>query len=403
VQHRLGSISKTVTAVAVLRLRDEGRLDLDDPLERHVPGRRSVTARSASCWRTPPVCGPRRPASGGSGSPGCRGTGCPSQLTGDDVKSRRGSALPLLQPRLRGARRAGRQQAPEAVVRRRARRGAAAARHAPHVPRPSGRAPAASPSTRGPTRCFPEPEEDAGAMAPAGQLWASLADLGRFAAFLLGDTGDVLDAGHARGDGRAVRRRQQREGLVGVRPGSAGRPARRPDADRPRGLDAGLPGQRVRGPRGGSRDRGAVQRHQRPGTARWSPTCRRSSAEAEPALGAVWAPADELDPSAMELVGPWYLGHLRLRPAAAGRRPARPHRPDRRRPGVAVPGGRRRELGRAGRLPRGRAAAGAADGDRAVALDVGSFVFSRTPYDPAAPQPGGVHPDGWGPHQAAGE
>src|SRR3954467_5767388 len=38
VQYRLGSISKTVTAVAVLRLRDEGRLDLDDPLDRHVPG-----------------------------------------------------------------------------------------------------------------------------------------------------------------------------------------------------------------------------------------------------------------------------------------------------------------------------------------------------------------------------
>src|SRR5215218_1154338 len=38
VQYRLGSISKTVTAVAVMRLRDEGRLDLDDPLEQHVPG-----------------------------------------------------------------------------------------------------------------------------------------------------------------------------------------------------------------------------------------------------------------------------------------------------------------------------------------------------------------------------
>src|SRR3978361_1853800 len=38
VQYRLGSISKTVTAVAVLRLRDEGRLDLDDPLDQPVPG-----------------------------------------------------------------------------------------------------------------------------------------------------------------------------------------------------------------------------------------------------------------------------------------------------------------------------------------------------------------------------
>src|SRR3954471_11808023 len=38
VQYRLGSISKTVTAIAVMRLRDEGRLGLDDPLERHLPG-----------------------------------------------------------------------------------------------------------------------------------------------------------------------------------------------------------------------------------------------------------------------------------------------------------------------------------------------------------------------------
>src|SRR3954453_9325356 len=38
VQYRLGSISKTVTAVVVMRLRDEGRLGLDDPLERHLPG-----------------------------------------------------------------------------------------------------------------------------------------------------------------------------------------------------------------------------------------------------------------------------------------------------------------------------------------------------------------------------
>src|SRR3954452_11663644 len=38
VQYRLGSISKTVTAVVVLRLRDEGRLGVDDTLDRHLPG-----------------------------------------------------------------------------------------------------------------------------------------------------------------------------------------------------------------------------------------------------------------------------------------------------------------------------------------------------------------------------
>jgi CubicO group peptidase (beta-lactamase class C family) len=37
-QYRVGSITKTFTAVAVMQLRDEGKLDLDDRLEEHIPG-----------------------------------------------------------------------------------------------------------------------------------------------------------------------------------------------------------------------------------------------------------------------------------------------------------------------------------------------------------------------------
>ena len=36
-QYRIASITKTVTAVGVMRLRDEGRLALDDPLDKHLP------------------------------------------------------------------------------------------------------------------------------------------------------------------------------------------------------------------------------------------------------------------------------------------------------------------------------------------------------------------------------
>ncbi len=32
---------------------------------------------------------------------------------------------------------------------------------------------------------------------------------------------------------------------------------------------------------------------------------------------------------------------------------------------------------------------------QAVALDIGSFIYTRTPYDPAALVPGGVASDGW--------
>src|SRR5919112_3628614 len=37
VQYRIGSITKTFTAVLVMRLRDDGLLDLTDPLEKHLP------------------------------------------------------------------------------------------------------------------------------------------------------------------------------------------------------------------------------------------------------------------------------------------------------------------------------------------------------------------------------
>ncbi|MDG4782574.1 serine hydrolase [Micromonospora sp. WMMD961] len=37
-QYRLGSISKTMTATLIMQLRDAGRLTIDDPLEKHLPG-----------------------------------------------------------------------------------------------------------------------------------------------------------------------------------------------------------------------------------------------------------------------------------------------------------------------------------------------------------------------------
>jgi CubicO group peptidase (beta-lactamase class C family) len=37
-QYRVGSITKTFTATAIMQLRDEGKLDLDDRLEQHIPG-----------------------------------------------------------------------------------------------------------------------------------------------------------------------------------------------------------------------------------------------------------------------------------------------------------------------------------------------------------------------------
>ena len=60
-QYRIGSISKTFTAAAVLLLREEGKLELDDPLDRHLPGvahgglsLRQLLAHSSGLQREPP-------------------------------------------------------------------------------------------------------------------------------------------------------------------------------------------------------------------------------------------------------------------------------------------------------------------------------------------------------------
>jgi MoxR-like ATPase/CubicO group peptidase (beta-lactamase class C family) len=194
VQHRLGSISKTVTAVAVLRLRDEGLLDLDDPLDRHVGGT-PFGARTVGQLLSH-TAGLR------SESPGPwweRGAGAGLGRLRRAAGSRRPAArcrapVPLLQPRLRGARRAARGRPGAVVVGRGPRRGAPAARHDPHDAAPDGRAAQGWAVHPWADVLLPEPEEEAAAMAAAGQLWSTLTDLGRFAAFLLGDTGDVLSA-----------------------------------------------------------------------------------------------------------------------------------------------------------------------------------------------------------------
>ncbi|HEV8097540.1 MAG TPA: serine hydrolase domain-containing protein, partial [Gaiellaceae bacterium] len=60
-QYALASITKTFTAVSVLQLRDEGKLDLDDPLSKHLPEAthgtptlRRMLAHASGLQREPP-------------------------------------------------------------------------------------------------------------------------------------------------------------------------------------------------------------------------------------------------------------------------------------------------------------------------------------------------------------
>ena len=385
VQYRLGSISKTVTAVVVMRLRDEGLLHLDDPLDRHLPGTplgdRTVgqllshlagaSAESPGGWweRTP----------GGSVED--------LSLSNDDVvlgAARRFhysnlgfGLLGELVARLRGT------SWEDAV---------AAEVLAPlgmrrTTPRPV--APAAEGWAVHPWAdvVLPEPEHHAGVMAAAGQLWATLADLGRFAAFLLGDTGDVL----------APATLEEMTVPAGVDPSTPGWSA----------YGLGLQVLRVDGRtlvgHGGSMPgflAGVfVDREERTGAVSLANTTTGLDAvvfgllddlrATEPRIVDAWSPEPPAEP--LESLGVWFWGPAphALRSIAGGLlhlgplpgRPGRASRFTRRDDGTWV-GLDGYYAGETLRI---------ADDH----LDLGTFVFTRTPYDPDAPVPGGVDDRGW--------
>jgi CubicO group peptidase (beta-lactamase class C family) len=194
-QYRIGSITKTFVAVEVLRLRDEGLLDLTDPLGKHLPDAAEVAdvtiaqllshtaglaAEAADPWweRTP---GELRPGT--------------ADLLGDHPRphpagrrfhySNPGFALlGALIEQLRGA--------PwDEVVEHEVLRPLGMARTTPQP-----RDPAAGGWAVHPWADVMQPEVvvDTGRMGPAGQLWSTVADLSRWAAFLLDGDDEVLSA-----------------------------------------------------------------------------------------------------------------------------------------------------------------------------------------------------------------
>ncbi|MDT7615538.1 MAG: hypothetical protein QOF00_2985 [Pseudonocardiales bacterium] len=385
VQYRLGSISKTVTAITVMRLRDEGAVDLDDPLEKHLPGT-PLGDRTLGQLLS-------HLAGAGSESPGLWWERTPGTTLEGLVLSDADVVLPA-------ARRfhysnLGFGLLGELVARIRGRAWADVARDevllplgmARTTPRPSGAAAQGTAVHPWADVVMAEPEHHAVAMAPAGQLWATATDLGRLGSFLLGDTGDVLSpdtveemtlpAGidsaspgwSSYGLGVQV---QRVDGVTlvghgGSMPGFlAGLWADREDGtaalalgNTTTGMDGGLPAGLLADVRA-----------------------------AEPRIVDAWAPSPS--PVPLDLLGPWFWG-----PSPYVLR--------------AIPGGMLHlgGLGRPGRSSRFVARPDGTwvglDGYFAgetlrldpVALNLTTFVFTRTPYDPAAPVPGGVDGAGW--------
>jgi CubicO group peptidase (beta-lactamase class C family) len=192
-QHRIGSLTKTMTAVLVLRCRDDGLLALDDPLGELVPeaGHPEVTLRQLLSHTS----------------------GLPSEPAGPWWERVPGGTVAELLAANAGRDRVLEPESAyhysnlgfallgEAVARLRDRPWAELVRQ--QVWRPLGMErtsyAAAAPSARGHSvdhlrgTLRDEPAPDTGAMAPAGQVWSTVEDLAKFAGFLCTGHPHVLD------------------------------------------------------------------------------------------------------------------------------------------------------------------------------------------------------------------
>jgi CubicO group peptidase (beta-lactamase class C family) len=398
-QYRIGSLTKMFVAVLVMRLRDEGRLDLADPLDRHldapqVPGVTIAQLLSHTAGLASEAPGPWWERTPGDLRPELADLlGPPSPTAGPHPAGRRfhysnpGFALlGALVGRLRG------QDWTEAL-RREILDPLGMARTTTSPEAPHARGFAVHPWA---DLMQPEPADPTGLMAPAGELWSTADDLCRFAAFLLD------------GDDRV---------LAGATLTEMQTPAAPPGDDAwAAGYGLGLQLLRVGGrllvghlgsmpgflaalcvsPADGVGGIALTNATAGPDIATIGVDMVAIVADSEPRFPDRWAPLPDADPALLELTGLWYWGPrpyllrllpgrgLELSPAGAPGRGSRFQ---------AKPDGTWTGLdgyytGETLRVVPG-------PGGQADHLDLGTFVFTREPYGPDSPLAARPDPDGW--------
>lgn len=391
-QYRMGSITKTFVAVAVLRLRDAGRLELGDRFGDHVPG---TALGQATLEQLLSHAGGVQAETHGPWWERTPGRGW-DDLVGSDVGQRFRAGRRFHYTNV-GYAALGRllevhhERAWFDVVRDELLEPLGMTRTTTRPRGVAARGLAVHPFA---DVLLPEPEHDAGAMAPAGQLWTTVPDLARWAAFLAGDTADLLSA-ETLAEMAEPHHVVDEPGKPWVAAHGLGVQVWNADGVRHIGHGGSMPGflaglwVRLDGGDGvvlltnttaSTTVRGLVG------------DLLDALAEHEPAPVEPWSASG--DPSVLELVGTWHWGpatevarlegeHLVLGEPGAGR------------------GSRFRRVGADAwegldgyftgeplRVVRGD--------DGAVShLDLASFRLTRTPYDPRADVPGGVDPAGW--------
>jgi CubicO group peptidase (beta-lactamase class C family) len=391
-QYRIGSITKTFVAVCVMRLRDEGRVDLDDRFEDHVAG--SAFGRATIAQLLTHTSGLQAETDGPwwERTPGGDWA---ALMSSSPVQRMRAAsryhytnvgyaALGELLARAYG-------MPWVEVVRRDLLDPLGMART---TVRPTGRAAVGLAVHPFADLLLAEPEHDAGAMAPAGQLWSTVRDLARWAAFCAGDTGKLL-ASDTLEEMRAVQTVNDMPGQAWQAGHGLGWQVWNVDGRRYAGHGGSMPGflaglqvdlengdgvvlfsNSTSGPLGFGRDLLTLVR------------------EREPTTPETWY-AGGSDPDAVELVGLWHWGPAVTMVKATG------------------DGGLELGVAGEGRAARFRKAGEGTwvgldsyyageplrvvrDASGAVShLDLASFRFTRLPYDPERDIPGGVDAAGW--------
>ncbi|MFI0738072.1 serine hydrolase domain-containing protein [Streptomyces sp. NPDC021100] len=396
-QYRIGSITKALIAVLVLRLRDEGLLDLGDPLGRHLDtpagGEATVAqllahgsglaAESRGPWweRTD---GELRPT--------------PEDLFGERPQRHRAgelyhysntgyALLGALVEKLRG-------EPWYPVLRREVLLplGMERTTYGPEAPHAEGWAvhPWAD-------VVLPEPAAETGLMAPAGQLWSTAADLGRFAAFLMEGDERVLSAATLAEMRRPAAEPQNADWSASY---GLGLQLIRMDGRVLVGHAGSMPGfvgAVLASPEEGVAAATLANQTSMPEVVSLAARLVLTTAETEPRIPEPWRPDADPDLALLELTGPWYWGPramalrlgpgrtLDLAPLAGGGVRASRFRPEE---DGTWTGLDHYFTGETLRVVR------RADGTVSH-LDIGSFVFTREPYAPEDAVPGGVAEDGW--------
>jgi CubicO group peptidase (beta-lactamase class C family) len=399
-QYRAGSITKTFVAAAVLSLRDAGRLSMADPIGAYLDPEAAGSAASMTIGQLLSHASGLRAETSGPWWERTEGTSLPelaaSSLGEDAARFRPGRRhhYSNVGYALLGAVLAAQYGRPwydviTSVLLRPLGMNRTTTR--PQPPHATGYAvhPYAD-------VLLAEPEHDAGAMAPAGQLWTTTTDLAAFARFLAGRVPGVLE--------RATLAEMREPVVVEDQAGQ-------PWAS---GYGLGLQlwnagGVRYYGHTGSMPGFVAVlQIADSPGSDTTIVMCNSTTgfsrslgidlhailAEREPYFPPEWAPAPVGD-DLLDLLGPWYWGPapftlrltggvLELARADGDGRVMR-FRPDGKGGWTGLDGYQAGEPLVPVTAPDGSA----------FALDIGSFIYTRTPYDPSAPVPGGVSADRW--------